>query len=333
MSAALAVVAFGGNALVRDETHQSIGDQYATVVDTVPAIVDMIEGGWNIVVTHGNGPQVGYILRRSELAREEVAPVPLDYAVGDTQGAIGYMFSKALYNELARRRIHRPVATVVTQTVVDSLDPAFTRPTKPVGAFFDEASARRHARELGWTVSPDGERGWRRTVPSPKPQEIVELETIRNLIDAGTLVIACGGGGIPVARGVDDQLVGVEAVIDKDRSSGLLAAQLEADLLVIPTGVEQVAIRFGTPAQEWLNQLTPELAAHYLAQGHFGEGSMQPKVEAILDFLRARPTAAGLITAPACIAAALDRCSGTWIENDGLGDAEVACPTHKETQP
>ncbi|MDP5181941.1 carbamate kinase [Blastococcus sp. BMG 814] len=327
MSAGRAVIAFGGNALVRDDAHQSIPDQYDTVVDTVPAIVDMIEGGWNVVVTHGNGPQVGYILRRSELALGEVAPVPLDYAVGDTQGAIGYMFSKALHNELSRRGMSRPVVSLVTQTVVDPEDPAFERPTKPVGGFMDEATARRYERELGWTIAPDGGRGWRRTVPSPKPREIIELETIRSLVDAGSLVVACGGGGIPVARRPDGRLDGVEAVIDKDRASGLLAAALDADLLVIPTGVERVAIRFGTPEQEWLSELTPATAARYAAEGHFGEGSMQPKVEAVLDFLRARPTAAGLITAPACIAAALERRSGTWIENTpGNGD------TQEETQ-
>lgn len=330
MSAPLAVVAFGGNALVRDDTHESIYDQYATVVETVPAIVDMIESGWKVVVTHGNGPQVGYILRRSELARDEVAPVPLDYAVGDTQGAIGYMFSKALHNELARRGIDQPVATVVTQTVIDITDPAFARPTKPIGAFFDEKTARRLAVELGWTVAQDGDRGWRRTVPSPKPQEIVELATIRNLLTAGTLVVACGGGGIPVAREPDGQLVGVEAVIDKDRSSALLAAALDADLLVIPTGVEQVAIHFGTPEQEWLTHLSPELAAEYAAEGHFGEGSMQPKVEAIVDFLRDRPGAAGLITAPATIAKALDRQSGTWIENDAVRAIDNITPDDKE---
>jgi len=316
MSARLAVVAFGGNALVRDENHQSIIDQYATVVATVPAIVDMIEAGWNIVVTHGNGPQVGYILRRSELARNEVAPVPLDYAVADTQGAIGYMFSTALHNELARRGMQRPVATVVTQTVVDANDPAFDRPTKPIGAFFDEATARGHASDLGWTVAQDGDRGWRRTVASPQPQEIIELPTIRALIDAGTLVVAGGGGGIPVIRDETGQLAGIEAVIDKDRSSALLAAVLGADLLVVPTGVERVAIHFGTPEQEWLSHLSPESAAQYVTEGHFGEGSMQPKVEAILDFLRDRPNAAGLITSPECIASALNRQTGTWIEND-----------------
>lgn len=327
MSNRLAVIAFGGNALVRDAAHQSIPDQYATVEQTAPAIIDMIEAGWNVVVTHGNGPQIGYILRRSELSLSEVAPVPLDYAVGDTQGAIGYMFSKALGNELTRRGLRRPVATVVTQTIVDPADPAFTRPTKPVGEFFDEATARHHEREFGWTVASDGGQGWRRTVPSPVPQEIVELDTIRHLVAAGTLVIACGGGGIPVARQSDNQLTGVEAVIDKDRASGLLAAELGAELLVIPTGVEQVAIRFGTSEQEWLSHLTPATAAEYAAEGHFGEGSMQPKVEAILGFLDACPTAAGLITAPACIAAALDRRSGTWIENTAHNGT-----TYKETQ-
>lgn len=313
MSAGLAVIAFGGNALVRDEHHQSIPDQYDTVVATAPAIVDMIEAGWNVVVTHGNGPQVGYILRRSELASAEVAPVPLDYVVGDTQGAIGYMFSKALRNELAARGLGRPVASLVTQTVVDPDDPAFARPTKPVGGFLTEAEARERAAELGWTVAADGDRGWRRTVASPQPLEIVELDTIRHLIDAGTLVVACGGGGIPVARQDDGRLVGVEAVIDKDRASGVLAAELGADLLVIPTGVERVAIRFGTPEQEWLATLSTADAARYVTEGHFGEGSMQPKVEAVLGFLEARPSAAGLITAPESIAAALEGRSGTWI--------------------
>lgn len=326
MSRGLAVIAFGGNALVRDADHQSIPDQYVTVTETAAAIVDMIEAGWRVVVTHGNGPQVGYILRRSELALHEVAAVPLDYAVGDTQGAIGYMFSKALHNELLRRDMPRPVVSVVTQTVVNPDDPAFSRPTKPVGGFMDEAVARRYQQELGWTVAAETGRGWRRTVPSPVPEEIVELEVIRELSEAGNVVVACGGGGIPVARDADGQLVGVEAVIDKDRASSLLAAELGADLLVIPTGVERVAIRFGTPEQQWLDVLSPAEAARYAAEGHFGEGSMQPKVEAVLGFLRARPAAAGLITAPPSLAAALDRRSGTWIEN-----APTGSPTTKDS--
>lgn len=315
MTAGLAVVAFGGNALVRDAEHQSIPDQYATVTATAPAIVDLITAGWDVVVTHGNGPQVGYILRRSELSQPEVSPVPLDYAVGDTQGAIGYMFAKALHNELAVRGIAKPVSSLITQTVVDPDDPAFQRPSKPVGGFLDEATAHRYRRELGWTVAPDGDRGWRRTVPSPRPREIVELPGIRVLLQAGHLVIAGGGGGIPVARQEGGLLVGVEAVVDKDRASALLAVLLGADLLVIPTGVQQVAIAFGTPAQRWLSHLTPAEAISYTNEGHFGEGSMQPKIAAIVDFLTARPEAAGLITSPEQIAAALDRRTGTWIDN------------------
>lgn len=320
----LAVVAFGGNALVRDQQHQSIADQYRTVVDTAPAIVDMIEAGWRLVVTHGNGPQIGFIMRRSELAINEVAAVPLDYAVGDTQGAIGYMFCKALRNELVARHLSSRVVSVVTQTVVDQNDSAFGQPTKPVGGFLDEATAQRYVRELGWTVAVESGRGWRRTVPSPQPQEIIELQIIAELSEAGNVVVACGGGGVPVAREPDGRLVGVEAVIDKDRASALLAAGLGADLLVIPTGVEQVAIHFGTPEEKWLSHLAPAEAARYAADGHFGEGSMKPKVEAVLDFLQARPTAAGLITAPRSIAAALDRRSGTWIEN--LASAEMTRP-------
>lgn len=318
MSAGLAVVAFGGNALVRDAQHQSIPDQYATVVATAPAIVDLIAADWGVVVTHGNGPQVGYILRRSELASAEVTPVPLDYAVGDTQGAIGYMFAKALANELASRGLTRSVSPLITQTVVDPADPAFARPTKPIGSFLDEATARRYQQELGWTIAQDGPRGWRRTVPSPVPQEIIELPTIKTLVDGGHLVIACGGGGIPVARDADGQLVGVEAVIDKDRASALLAAELRADLLIIPTGVERVAIHFGTPQERWLDELTPLDAARYATEGHFGEGSMEPKVAAVVEFLRARPTAAGLITSPDCMAAALEHRNGTWIRQDPL---------------
>jgi carbamate kinase len=317
----LAVVAFGGNALVRDAAHQSIPDQYTTVVETVSTIVDMLTTGWDVVITHGNGPQVGYILRRSELASPEVAPVPLDYAVGDTQGAIGYMFAKALGNELRSRGIDRPVVGIVTQTVVSPADPAFDRPSKPVGAFFDEETARRYSRELGWTVVQDGYRGWRRAVASPEPREIVELDTIRRLTGAGTAVVACGGGGIPVAREPDDgRLTGVEAVIDKDRAAALLASELNADLLAIPTGVAKLALRFGTPEQEWLHELTPARAARYAADGHFGEGSMHPKVVAIVDFLRARPAAAGLITAPERMAEALAGRDGTWIANSPDGE-------------
>jgi carbamate kinase len=312
----LAIVAVGGNALIRDEQHLSIPDQYDAVIDTAKHVADMIAAGWNVVLTHGNGPQVGFILRRSELAAQEVSSVPLDYAVGDTQGAIGYMFQKALSNELHRRGIERRVVALVTQTLVSADDPAFGKPTKPVGAFLDEATANRRKDELGWTLMEDAGRGWRRTVPSPEPLEIIERDVIATLLKQGSVVIACGGGGIPVVRTADG-LAGVEAVIDKDLASALLAQQLEADLLLIPTGVEKVAVNFGTPEQRWLDSLTVAEAKDLIAQGQFGAGSMLPKVEAILRFVshdapRGR-AGEGLITSPEAIRRALERRTGTWI--------------------
>ncbi|WON77138.1 carbamate kinase [Serratia sp. UGAL515B_01] len=319
MSRPLAVVAVGGNALIQSDQHTSIPDQYQAVMGTVGHVVEMIEAGWDLVLTHGNGPQVGFILRRSELSAEEVAPVPLDYAVGDTQGAIGYMFQKALNNELQRRGIQRPVVALVTQTLVDVNDKAFQYPNKPVGAFFDRQTALERQQELGWTVMEDAGRGWRRTVPSPAPLEIVEREVISQLLAQGCIVIACGGGGIPVIRDEHQQLQGVEAVIDKDLASALLAEQLGADLLMIPTGVEQVAINFGTPQQQWLDELSIEQAEDLLQQGQFGAGSMQPKIEAILRFvsnsLQQGKHGQGLITSPQAIKAALNHQTGTWIKS------------------
>ncbi|MEG2664931.1 MAG: carbamate kinase [Hafnia sp.] len=317
MSKPLAVVAVGGNALILDDRRNSIPDQYEAVRESVKHIANMIEAGWDLVLTHGNGPQVGFILRRSELASSEVSPIPLDYAVGDTQGAIGYMFQKALHNELMRRGIQKPVITLVTQTLVSQQDEAFIHPSKPVGAFLDEATAQERQQQLGWTLMEDAGRGWRRTVPSPAPLEIIERDTIAQLVQQGYIVIACGGGGIPVVRDEQQQLQGVEAVIDKDLASALLASQLGADLLVIPTGVEKVAINFGTPHQQWLDTLTVTQARKFLREGQFGIGSMQPKVEAILNFvdssLEQGKKAKGLITTPQAIKSALAHQSGTWI--------------------
>jgi carbamate kinase len=317
MTKPLAIVAVGGNALIRDDQHDSIPDQYEAVVESARHIAEMIEAGWDLVLTHGNGPQVGFILRRSELAAQEVRPVPLDYAVGDTQGAIGYMFQKALSNELRRRGIHRQVVTVVTQTLVSRQDPAFRNPGKPVGAFLDEATARQRQKELGWTLMEDAGRGWRRTVASPQPLAIIERDVIASLLAINCVVIACGGGGIPVVVDDEQQLSGVEAVIDKDLASALLAEQLGADLLLIPTGVEQVAINFGKPDQRWLGALSMAEAQELIAQGQFGAGSMLPKVEAILRFvadsqLHGRQ-GQGLITSPEAIRRALDHKTGTWI--------------------
>lgn len=318
MSRPLAVVAVGGNALIQSDRHNSIPDQYQAVMETVGHVVEMIEAGWDLVLTHGNGPQVGFILRRSELAADEVAPVPLDYAVGDTQGAIGYMFQKALHNELQRRGIERIVVALVTQTRVSADDAAFRHPSKPVGAFFDRQTALERQQKLGWTVMEDAGRGWRRTVPSPEPLEIMEREVIGQLLAQGCIVIACGGGGIPVVQDENQQLQGVEAVIDKDLASALLAEQLGADLLMIPTGVEQVAINFGTPQQQWLDALSIEQAQDLLQQGQFGAGSMQPKIEAILRFVanskQQGKNGQGLITSPQAIKAALNHQTGTWIK-------------------
>jgi carbamate kinase len=309
----IAVVAFGGNALVTDAEHDSIPQQYETVCRTVPHLVDLLERGWRLVVSHGNGPQVGFILRRSELSEEEVDPVPVDYAVADTQGAIGYMFVKAIDNELRRRGFRIPVVAVVTQALVDLDDPAFGHPTKPIGSFLTEARARALAKSRGWTIEEDAGRGWRRTVASPRPRRIVETEVIRSLLASGAVVIAAGGGGIPVALQSDGKLVGVEAVVDKDLASGLLARELGADLLLIPTAVPRVALRFGTPEQRWLDTITVDEARAYLQAGEFGEGSMAPKVAAVADFVASTPNAVGIIGAAEEMRAIIDGQAGTRI--------------------
>ncbi len=207
----------------------------------------MIEAGWNVIVTHGNGPQMGFILRRSELAIHEVAPVPMDYAGADLQGAIGYMFVRAFRNEFRRRGIRREPVAVVTETLVDAQDPAFKEPTKPIGSHMDEATAKALAARQHWTVKEDAGRGWRRVVPSPRPQRIVDYQAIEHLARAGFVVIGCGGGGIPVIEEPDGTLTGIDAVIDKDLASSLLARSIGADLFVLATGVERVAIGFNTP--------------------------------------------------------------------------------------
>jgi carbamate kinase len=310
----LAVVAVGGNALIRDDQHQSLADQYAAVCTTAAPVVAMVEAGWNVVLTHGNGPQVGFILRRSEIAEGQVPTVPVPIAVGDTQGAIGFMFQNALGNLLRRRGLgEMPVITLVTQTLVDHDDPAFAAPDKPIGSFMSEEVARRFASQLGWSVMPDSNRGWRRCIASPRPQRVIEAPLIAQLARGGTLVIACGGGGIAVEERAGGELHGVDAVVDKDRASALLAAQLGAELLMIPTGVERVAIRFGQPDQRWLDRLTVREAEAYSAAGEFGTGSMKPKIDAIAGFVKAQPGGRGLVTSPEHIERALRGETGTWI--------------------
>ncbi|MBH0190098.1 MAG: carbamate kinase, partial [Nitrospira sp.] len=281
----LAVVAVGGNALIRDKHHESIPDQSREAALTVHHIADMIAAGWNVVITHGTGPQVGFILRRSELALEEVPPVPMDYADADLQGGIGYMFLKALYNEFHTQHLDRKAVAIVTQTLVDHHDPAFADPSKPIGSHMDEQTARRLASRQGWVVKEDAGRGWRRVVPSPLPKTIVELAAIKTLARAGFVVIACGGGGIPVIENEEGGLTGVEAVIDKDLASSLLARGIGADLLMVSTGVEKVAINFNRPNQQWLDRMTLADAKRHLADNQFDKGSMGPKIQAVIEFL------------------------------------------------
>ena len=281
----LALVAIGGNALILDRDHESIPDQYEMVTRIAVDIAGMIEAGWNVVLTHGNGPQVGFILRRSELSINEVPPVPMDYAGADIQGAVGWMFVRAMRNEFRRRGMQRRAVAVVTQTVVDRADPAFADPSKPIGSHMDEARAKRLAKQYHWTVREDAGRGWRRVVPSPKPQSIVETDVIRHMAGAGYVVVACGGGGIPVIEDESGDLQGVEAVIDKDLASSLLARSLGADALVLPTGVEKVALDFNKPSQRWVDRMTLAEARRHYAEDQFDKGSMGPKIAALIDFI------------------------------------------------
>lgn len=284
----LAVVAIGGNSLAKDPQHESLEDQQAAVRATCQPIATLISQGWTVVISHGNGPQVGYVLRRSEIAHdvEGLHEVPLDICGADTQGATGYMLQQCLRNELHALGIEKEVATVVTQTEVDAHDPAFSSPAKPVGSFMDKERAEARARELGWHVVEDAGRGWRRVVPSPRPQRIVEEAVISALLDGGICVIAAGGGGIPVVADDGGRLRGIAAVIDKDRASALLASALGASTFVVSTAVDRVALDFGTPHERWLDHLTLADARTYLAeQRHFGKGSMAPKIEACTWFL------------------------------------------------
>ncbi|MFN8481913.1 MAG: carbamate kinase [Anaerolineae bacterium] len=311
----VAVVAIGGNSLIKDKGRQTVQDQNEAALETSVHIASMIAAGWQVVVTHGNGPQVGFILRRSELSRRELHEIPLDVCGADTQGAIGYMLQQNLYNEFVRRGMNDLAVTVVTQVVVDPADPAFQKPSKPIGSFMDEADAMQR-REEGWAVVEDAGRGWRRVVASPQPQRIVEIDAIRRLMADGFILIAVGGGGIPVVADSDGNLHGVAAVIDKDLASARLATEIQADLFLISTAVDRVALNYKKPNQQDLARLTVSEARRYLAEGHFAAGSMGPKIEACLQFL-AEGGSAALITKPESIEAALQGRSGTWIVADG----------------
>ena len=311
MTAKTVVIAIGGNSLILDKNHPEIEHQWEATYETARHIADMIAEGWRVVITHGNGPQVGFILRRNELAAHEVHTTPMDVIGADTQGSIGYMLQQAVANCLRGRGIKRDICTVITQTLVDRNDPAFQNPNKPIGGFMTKEQGEKFEAE-GWTVVEDAGRGYRRVVPSPNPVEILELEAINTLVKNDVLVICTGGGGIPVVRDANGDVRGVNAVIDKDRGSSLLANGLKADLFLISTAVERVAINFNKPDQQWLDRMTLAEAKRYLAEGHFAPGSMAPKIEAIISFLENGGPKA-IITEPASISRALRGETGTVV--------------------
>ncbi|RKX41330.1 MAG: carbamate kinase [Thermotogae bacterium] len=279
------VIAIGGNAVNRPGEKPSAENMMRNLKETMRYLIDIIKDH-SVVITHGNGPQVGNLLLQQEAARDMVPPFPIDVNDAQTQGSLGYMICQTLYNSLIERNVKKEIAAVVTQIVVDPEDPAFQNPTKPIGPFYSEEEAKRIMEEKKWTMVEDAGRGWRRVVPSPIPVDIIEKDVIRFLVDNGFVVIAAGGGGIPVIRLKDGTLKGVEAVIDKDRASSLLAQELDADMFIILTGVEKVYLNFNKPDQIPLDKLTAEDAEKYLKEGHFPPGSMGPKIESAIDFVK-----------------------------------------------
>jgi carbamate kinase len=315
MAERTAVVAIGGNSLIKDRFHQSVRDQYIAAGETCWHIASMIKDGWRVAITHGNGPQVGFMLRRSELAASELHEVPLDSIGADTQGAIGYALQQNLHNDFQRLGLDKRAITVVTQTEVAADDPAFQKPSKPVGSFMDEETARKRERDDGWMIFEDAGRGWRRVVASPAPLRIVEEDAIASLIREGFVVISVGGGGIPVVRDAEGNLTGVAAVIDKDLASSLLATALDAELFIISTAVERVALDWGKPGQRWIDRMTLSEAKQHMVEGQFAAGSMGPKIEAVIGYLERGGTEA-IITDPDNVERALAGETGTHIVPD-----------------
>ncbi|HZA80416.1 MAG TPA: carbamate kinase [Actinomycetes bacterium] len=289
------VVALGGNAISPPGSASPIPAQYQRTMETAQHLARLAERP--LVVTHGNGPQVGNVLLRSDLAAGLLPRLPLDTCVADTQGGMGFMLQQCLDNAFHQVGVRRPTVTVVTRTVVDAGDPAFRSPSKPIGNFYEEAEARRRMAVDGWAMREDAGRGWRRVVPSPEPREILEQPAIEALLGTGAVVVAAGGGGVPVVRGADGALTGVEAVVDKDLASALLAAGLGAEVLLVLTGVEHVALDFGRPGRRDLHELTAAELAGHAAAGQFAPGSMLPKVQAALRFLE-RGGRRAVITTP-----------------------------------
>jgi carbamate kinase len=281
-----AVIALGGNAITRKEVEDTITNQFANTRSSLYGLIELIRDGYNIAVTHGNGPQVGNAILRVELARGKAPILPLGICVADTEGGMGYMIGQSLQNRLYRDNIQREVVTIITQVEVKKDDPELANPSKFIGQFYSEQEAILFKTERGWVMKEDSNRGWRRVVPSPIPKRIIEGRIIAQLVDSGVIVIAAGGGGIPVYVEKDGTLEGVDAVIDKDRASALLANQIFAEMLIILTSIEKVAVNFGKPNQKLIDEMTTSEAEEYLRQGHFPPGSMGPKIEAAIDFLR-----------------------------------------------
>jgi carbamate kinase len=312
MKSRLAVLAIGGNSLIKDKTHIALSSQYEAVQETSKYLAELIAEGLSMVITHGNGPQVGFLYRRGELARHELPLIPLDICGADTQGAIGYMIEMALLNEFHKLGIAKKVAAVVTKTIIDKHDPSFHHPTKPIGSFMSEEEALSHKGEFGWHILEDAGRGFRRIVPSPIPREIIELGLIRLLVEHDYIVIAAGGGGVPVIRNEHGGFEGVEAVIDKDLGSSLLARNLGADTFIISTAVDAVYLNFGMKDQKPIKRGNLSEIKKYMAEGHFKPGSMLPKIEAIIEFLEESGEKA-IITSPENLLKAIKGEAGTTI--------------------
>ena len=304
------VIAVGGNSIIPAAKQGTIQEQMEMTRATMVQVAKLVGKGHLVAMTHGNGPVVGNIVIRNEMAKNVLPPMPLDVCGADSEGGIGYMIQQALQNQLHQMGIDKDVITIITQVVVDRSDPAFAKPAKPIGPFYERKAAEEMAELKGWSIVEDSGRGYRRVVPSPLPLEIVEWRAIERAIASGAIVIAVGGGGVPVVRDADGRLRGVEAVIDKDRASSVLARELKADILMMLTEVEKVALRFGKPDQEDLDSMTVALARQYLAAGEFPPGSMGPKIEAAIEFLEDSGELV-VITRPELASAALDgkRCT------------------------
>ena len=314
MKKKLAVIALGGNALLRGNETGTIDQQEKNTFDTCKQLVDLIKKDYNIIITHGNGPQVGNILLRNEAGfdKYKIPQMPMDICVADSQGGIGYMIERMMRNVLNEEKIKKDVVTLVTQVLVNKHDPAFENPTKPVGKFYTESEAKDRMAKEKWTMVEDAGRGWRRVVPSPKPARIIESRAIKNLVQEDVVVIAVGGGGIPVIADVNGNLSGVAAVIDKDLASAVLAKEIGADLLVISTAVEKVYLNFGKPGEKPIDRMTVAEAKNYVREGHFKPGSMLPKIQSLIDFLEGGGKE-GLVTDPQHIPLALEGKTGTWL--------------------